>query len=105
MTMSIPNHKSWGAEIFRESPSTIICHLSCVTCKVRCVTIFFQSGGASHLRVCYQRGLPRLVFCAVDCARETVVLCADCEDNRDTGSTLQPFFCEREELSNMERKK
>ena len=62
--------------------SCVMCHVSCVTCHVSRVTchmskyIFFslhfffflslkqikQSGGASRWRVCYQRGLPRLVF-------------------------------------------
>ena len=39
----------------------ITCHMACVTCHF----IFFfsgQSGGASWWRVCYQRGLPRLVL-------------------------------------------
>ena len=59
----------------------VMCHVSCVTCHVSPVTchvspvtcnflffIFFilkkigQSGGASCRRVCYQRGLPRLVL-------------------------------------------
>ena len=42
--LSIPSHKSWGAEILREcSPSTMChmshvkCHLSGVTCQVSCV--------------------------------------------------------------------
>ena len=76
----IPNHKSWGAEILRECspPSTchmsgvrchvsyVRCHVSGVTCQVSCVTFFYffvwQSGEASRWRVCYQRGLPRLVY-------------------------------------------
>ena len=44
--------------------SHVMCHMSCVTCQVSSVTIFFlfwQSAGASRWRVCYQRGLPRLV--------------------------------------------
>ena len=40
-TLSIPNRKSWGPDIFREC---------------------LQSDGASGGRVCYQRGLPRLVY-------------------------------------------
>ena len=55
--------------------SHVTCHISRVTCQVsdgscqvsgvRCpVSFFWQLGGASRLRVCYQRGLPRLVFIA-----------------------------------------
>jgi hypothetical protein len=36
--------------------SNIMCHMSRVTCH------FFNSGEAYWWRVCYQRGLPRLVF-------------------------------------------
>ena len=54
--------------------SRVMCHLSCVTCYVSRVTchlshviffiiiFFWQSGGSSRRRVCYQRGLPRLVI-------------------------------------------
>ena len=53
--------------------SCVTCHVSCVTCHVSHVTchmsIFFiflfffgQSGQAYRWRVCYQRGLPRLVI-------------------------------------------
>ena len=47
--------------------SHVTCHVSCVTCHISCVTCFFcfffgQSGEAKRERVCYQRGLPRLVF-------------------------------------------
>ena len=75
-----------GAEILREfSPPTachmshVTCHMSGVRCQVSRVTchvshvmchmyfflllfFFSQSGEAYRLRVCYQRGLPRLVF-------------------------------------------
>ena len=61
---------------FRCHLSHVRCHMSCVTCHVSPVTcnlshvtchIFLllfslQSGEASQGRVCYQRGLPRLVF-------------------------------------------
>ena len=66
--------KSWNERI---SPLTT-CHVSCVMCHVSCVRcqvshvmchawhffffFFRQSGGASRWRVCYQRGLPRLVL-------------------------------------------
>ena len=48
--------------------SHVRCHVSGVTCQVshvRCQVsgvTFFLSGGVSLLRVCYQWGLPRLVF-------------------------------------------
>ena len=52
--------------------SRVMCHMSRVTCHMSHVTCpkekkkrekkFGQSGGASRWRVCYQRGLPRLVF-------------------------------------------
>ena len=56
--------------------SCVMCHVSCVMCHVSCVmchmlhfylflNIFFycrQSGGSSRRRVCYQRGLPCLVY-------------------------------------------
>ena len=53
--------------------SRVTCHVSRVTCHVSSVTFFFLfffflypkknylRGGASQWRVCYQRGLPRLV--------------------------------------------
>ena len=47
--------------------SRVRCHVSGVTCQVLHVIFFLylffflQSGGASWWRVCYQRGLPRLV--------------------------------------------
>jgi hypothetical protein len=52
----------------------VTCHVSRVTCQmspVKCHFFFFffctltkigQSGGATRRRVCYQRGLPRLVY-------------------------------------------
>ena len=54
--------------------SHVTCHVSRVTCHLSHVIFLFyiyifflrkkigQSGGASRWRVCYQRGLPRLVF-------------------------------------------
>ena len=56
--------------------SCVTCHLSCVKCHVSPVTcpniyifffcftliFFWQSGGASWWRVCYQQGLPRLIL-------------------------------------------
>ena len=44
--------------------SHVKCHMSRVTCHMWRFFFFFfwQSGGASRWRVCYQRGLPRLVI-------------------------------------------
>ena len=43
--------------------SRVTCHMSCVTCIIYFLLLFFgQSGEASRWRVCYQRGLPRLVL-------------------------------------------
>ena len=44
--------------------SHVMCHVSLVTCHMSHVTLFFfgQSGEAYCWRVCYQRGLPRLVL-------------------------------------------
>ena len=55
--------------------SCVMCNVSCVTCNVSRVTchvsnvtchffffFFGQSGEAYRWRVCYQRGLPRLVL-------------------------------------------
>ena len=51
--------------------SGVRCHVAHVTCQVSHVMyqlfssfffLFWQSGGASWWRVCYQQGLPRLVF-------------------------------------------
>ena len=47
--------------------SSVRCQVSRVMCQVSHVIFFFfffgQSGGASRWRVCYQGGLPRLVYC------------------------------------------
>ena len=66
--LSIPNLKSWEAEILRECSLLTMCHMSCVTChmshvscqisSVKCHYFFLQSCGASRGRVCYQWGLP-----------------------------------------------
>ena len=40
--------------------------MSGVSCQVSCDIFFLQSGGASLWRVCYQWGLPRLVFYLLD---------------------------------------
>ena len=44
MVLSIPNHKSWGAEILRECSPPTMCHMSRVICHmsgVRCQVSFF----------------------------------------------------------------
>ena len=66
--LSIPNRKSQRAEILRECSSHTMCHLS----HVKIFSFFHlkkilkkkigKSGGASRRRVCYQRGLPQLVY-------------------------------------------
>jgi hypothetical protein len=50
--------------------SSVMCHMSHGTCRVSYVSLkkkyIGQSGEASRWRVCYQRGLPRLVLtCAL----------------------------------------
>ena len=61
-----PNLKSKGAEILRENSCPTMCHISGVMFHVSHVifsfSFFGQSSEASWWRVCYQRGLPRLVF-------------------------------------------
>ena len=42
--------------------SHVICHVSRITCPMSHVFFFYgQTGEAYRWRVCYQRGLPRLV--------------------------------------------
>ena len=43
-------------------PPCVTCHVSNARCQVSGVTFFWQSGWASGGRVCYQRGLPHLVW-------------------------------------------
>ena len=67
--LSIPNSKSWVAEILRKmfTPhhvSHVTCHMLCVTCHMSGVIFFKQDGGVIWWRVCYQWGLPRLVLLA-----------------------------------------
>ena len=66
-----PNRESQRAKILRECSPSTTCHMSGVRCQVSRVTCLFffffffffgQKVGASRWRVCYQRGLPRLVF-------------------------------------------
>ena len=42
--------------------SRVMCHMSHVTCHLFIYLFFGQTGEAYRWRVCYQRGLPRLVF-------------------------------------------
>ena len=56
--------------------SGVICHVSCVTChmsRFRChmSDFFLQNGGDSRWKVCYQRGLPCVVFYIETLLRET----------------------------------
>ena len=56
--------------------SRVMCHMSQVTCHMSFFYFYFffgQSGEAYWWRVCYQRGLPRLV------------LFIDCMENRKSG--------------------
>ena len=53
-------------------PQCVMCHVSDVTCHVSHVTchlfffFFWQSGDAFRWKVCYQQGLPRLVYMTRD---------------------------------------
>ena len=47
--------------------SGVTCHMSRVTCQMSRVR---KSGEASHGRVCYQRGLPRLVLLNISVEKE-----------------------------------
>ena len=51
----------------RECSPPTTCHMTCVTCHMSCFLLLFflQSGEAYRWRVCYQRGLPRLVLALV----------------------------------------
>ena len=55
--------------------SHVTCHMSRVMCQIFLFFFFFfffgQSGEASQGRVCYQRGLPRLVY-----STNRVIICA-----------------------------
>ena len=47
--------------------SQVMCHMSPVNCHVylsgvTCLIFFLQSGEARYWKVCYQQGIPRLVF-------------------------------------------
>ena len=57
-------------------PKPVTCHMSCVTCHISHVTYNISnknkkkqkngiSGGASRWKVCYQCGLPRLIFLSI----------------------------------------
>ena len=104
-----------------------MCHVSCVTCLVSSVTshlshvmchlshvIFFvgpiglfeiwrsaigQSGGAVRWRVCYQRGLPRLVFIMFLCVflitlKLTLTLDQGLKNSINYWSKLHVLFCQ-----------
>ena len=55
--------------------SPVTCHMSRVTCHVSHATFFLllQSCEAYWWRVCYQRGLPRLVFSSHDITAQCTV--------------------------------
>ena len=77
-TSLLPNRKSYADELLREwSPPTtfhmsrVTCHMSFITCHVSHVMchmssffflFFFRSGSTYWWRVCYQRGLPFLIY-------------------------------------------
>ena len=90
-----PNYEKWASLLSKHkklprpkwSPCSPVCHVSRVRCHmspVKCHVspvpcqknyIFFFNGksvGASRWRVCYQRGLPRLV-CNTNCIKVTFV--------------------------------
>ena len=58
--------------MFTQNSPRVTCHASCVMCHMSRVTLkniyeyeyffFLHTGGVSWWRVCYQWGLPRLVF-------------------------------------------
>ena len=74
--MKIFNRPGVGRAVLKTALSRVTCYMSCVMCHMSCVTghmstkkfekvqkgFFGQSDGASGWRVCYQRGLPRVVF-------------------------------------------
>ena len=69
---SVQNCKSYGAEILRECSQPPTCQVSGVQCNMSYVIshiiyvniyiIFWQSGEVCQWMVCYQRGLPGLVY-------------------------------------------
>ena len=66
---SLQKCMSLGLEILRECSPLSTCHMSCVMCHMSHVKyhrwylfLFFQRGEANQWRVCYQRGLTRLVL-------------------------------------------
>ena len=47
------------------SRARVTCHLSGDTCHILFIFFFGQSGGISRQRLCYQRGLPCLVYYSI----------------------------------------
>ena len=89
--------------------SRVKCHMSPVTCQKKNSSYFFffsflslkkigQSGGPSRWRVCYQRGLPRLVYKFIDKihklrCRQSMNLCP-CNFSLEANSHCPVFlFC------------
>ena len=68
--------------------SGVTCQMSRVTCQVSGVT-FFLSGGVSLLRVCYQWGLPRLVFII---SRDFKIYPVQCSTVQNTGRSAVPYI-------------
>ena len=57
--------------------SGVMCHVSHVTCHILfyfSFSFFGQNCGASRWRVCYQRGLPRLVFTFGGCFLDLILI-------------------------------
>ena len=80
-TLSIPNHKSWGAESCRDFSPPIMCRMSCVTCQVSGVrSVINGAYPAEFLNVTVSRSCDRAKFswlCAKswDLYAETKNLC------------------------------
>ena len=60
-----------------------MCHMSRVTFKKKIKKL--HSGGAYRLRVCYQRGLPRLVL-------EEIIVCVYMHQHTQEGAALYVGF-------------
>ena len=90
--------------------SYVMCHVSRVTCHISCVTCHMsqkkkeknrkkkkknlrKSGRASWLRVCYQRGLPRLVFLIVlYCCQDSLHIVLHQASKVDISKPLQIYY-------------
>ena len=72
-TLSIPNRKSWEAEIQREWSTPTMCHIVCVTYHMSCVTckifflllfspLLFEKGWSQSVEGLLSTGPTRLIF-------------------------------------------